>query len=71
MPNGNPCAIAIFNNKRMDLDVIITGYGVKAYSTKITLPFNRTELQLTNNTLRIEPNDNVVLLYIGSTTSKE
>lgn len=39
-PPGNPCAIALFNTKKLDLDVALTGLGVRSYMMKVTFPFN-------------------------------
>jgi len=41
-PPGNPCAIALFNFMGLNLDVSLTGYGVRSYVSKISLPYNQT-----------------------------
>ena len=70
-PPGNPCAIALFNSAGLNLDLSLTGYGVRSYVSKITLPFNQSTYQQVEGDLRILPSDNVVLLYIGSKTNQE
>lgn len=70
-PVGNPCAIALFNNKNLDLDISFTGLGVRSYVTKLTFPFEQSALEQVVGDLRILPSDDVVLLYVGSNTGSD
>ncbi|CDW89075.1 UNKNOWN [Stylonychia lemnae] len=69
-PPNYPCAIALFNSKKEDLDVTITGFGVKSYATKISLPFKKTSYGQFNDDFRILPSDDVVMFYVGSVTGQ-
>lgn len=70
-PVGNPCAIALFNSKNLDLDVSLTGLGVRSYVMKMTFPFEQTAYEQVKGDLRILPKDDVILLYVGSNTNDD
>ena len=69
-PANYPCAITLFNSKGEDLDVTITGFGVKSFATKITLPFEKTSYGQYKEDFRITPTDDVVMFYVGSVTGE-
>ena len=67
-PSGNPCAIILHNKNSEIINIAVSGTNVGAYSFVLDYPFDTTATGF-NNGIQLSAADNLVHLYVGSTST--